>query len=187
MSKKNAKNTATRGPGRPKATVKWPNKKFTLADAVELNNPLTKLTVTKHLKADAKRMGKSLVVRLAEKREPASADGLGRKAFVYVLRSRLDALKNARAVSVNIGSKPHAKATRKPKASTLTKATQTYEDIKAALTAPTPAVTPDPAPVPADPVPPIPVPEPTSESAPTADATTPVAEPVAATAEPVPA
>jgi hypothetical protein len=165
--KKNANSTVARGPGRPKATVKWPNKKFTLADAVELNKPLTKLTVTKHLVSDAKLKGKSLVVKLEERREPASVDGLGRKAYVYVLRSRLVALKTARAVGVSIGTPKSTKArkTRTPNPSTLSQATQTFEDIKAALSAPTPVVMPDPAPT-AEPTPAIietPAPAPVAE------------------------
>jgi len=199
MSKKNATAIAPRGPGRPKAEIKWPAKKFTFADLCEANGTnfetgkgrVTKLTLRKSLDRDmfhviesGKNKGKvdkskprrnSTVVLLDETREPASEAGLGRKSFVYVLRSRLDALKTAKAVSVNVtkASKPAPKA--KVKAATLSSATSTYEDIKAALAAPSVTVA-DVAPV-ADVTPAVVTP--VIES-PVAEVTAPVAEPAPA-------
>lgn len=175
MSKKNATATAPRGPGRPKAEIKWPAKKFTFADLCEANGTdfetgkgrVTKLTLRKSLDRDmfhviesGKNKGKvdkskprrnSLVVLLDETREPASKDGLGRKSFVYVLRSRLDALKTAKAVSVSVTTKANKPGRKANKSATVSSATAAYEDIKAVLAAPSVPMA-DVAPV-ADPTP----------------------------------
>jgi hypothetical protein len=196
MSKKNA--TETRGPGRPKAEIKWPAKKFTFADLCEANGTdfetgkgrVTKLTLRKSLDRDmfhviesGKNKGKvdkskprrnSLVVLLDETREPASKDGLGRKSFVYVLRSRLAALKDAKAVSVSVtkASKPGRKA----KVTGISGATAAYEGIKAVLAAPSAPV----ADAVADTAPVV-------ETAPAAEVAAPVAEATAPVADLTPA
>jgi hypothetical protein len=198
MSKKNATVTP-RGPGRPKAEIKWPAKRFTFADLCDANytdfetgkglkkpdgslGP-TKLTLRKSMDRDmfhviesGKNKGKvdkskarrnSLVVLTDETREPSSEAGLGRKAFVYVLRSRLDTLKTVKAVSVNVTAKTN-KPARRAKAATVSAATQAFEDIKAVLAAPS-----------------APVADPVADSAPVAEAIAQVADP-APVLEPVP-
>ena len=115
---KPAKKTLNAGPGRPKATIKWPAKKFTFADLCVANGvnvetgkgKMTKLTLRKHIAADmfhtktvsgkikvdrTKPRRNSVIVLLDETREPASTNGMGRKCEVYQLRSKRDAAKLA--------------------------------------------------------------------------------------------
>lgn len=145
-----------RGPGRPAYEVKWPTSRFTMADLMERNGVnlktgkgkfCTKLTLVKALARDLAKRGHSFIVKLDETREPNSKSGLGRKTFVYLRRSKLDTLKTARksTATVNVGTK--APKVRTPK---VTSTTADYEAQKAALLAPTPAVTiaPEPAPAP---------------------------------------
>jgi hypothetical protein len=131
-SRNNMKNQ--RGPGRPMAKIKVPGRKFTFADLKEANDHVTPLTLRKFLKRDAARKGKSEICLVKdETREPNSKKGLGRKTFVYILRSKLNALKNASKskVSVPLGDKAPA----------ATPTASNYEATKAALgiTAPTEA------------------------------------------------
>ena len=148
MKNKNA--NENRGPGRPAYVPKVPGRKFTFTDLMELNgvNPKTgkgpncsKLTLDKFLKRDRALKGKSLIVKLDETREPNSKSGLGRKTYVYLRRDKLDTLKTAKVaktkVSVNVGTA----ATKPRKARTVSKSTADYEAQKAALLAPTTAVT----------------------------------------------
>jgi hypothetical protein len=142
-SRNNMKNQ--RGPGRPMASIKVPNRKFTFGDLVEANGHVTPLTLRKFLKRDAARKGKSAICLMKdEHREPNSKKGLGRKTFVYIPRAKLNALKTASKskVSVPLNDKP-AKTPAAAPVST------SYEDTKAALgiTAPAPEATADVAPV----------------------------------------
>ena len=170
------------GPGRPKYQPTFPTRKeWTFLDLMDANNVnpntgkgknCTKLTLTKFLDRDlwirAERRGKkkgkilranahSLVVRLEGVfAEPDSKSGLGRKGFVYSLRAKLNG-KATKPAKVAKAPKAEAK-TRKPRKAKdeLSQATQTYEDIKAVLATPTPAVVvtpaPEPTPAPATPV-----------------------------------
>jgi hypothetical protein len=195
MKNKNA--NANRGPGRPAYVPKIPQSKFTFADFMELNGVdfktgkgpnCSKLTLDKWLKRDKDRKGKSEIVKLDETREPNSKSGLGRKTYVYVRRSKLDTLKSAKVattktkVSVNVGT-----ATAKPrKAKGVSTGTVDYEAQKAALLAPTPAVTITPAPVETAPIAEAPAaetaPEPVTPEPVTAEATqtVPTVDPVTA-------
>ena len=127
------KHNTQRGPGRPMAKIKIPNRKFTFADLKEANDHVTPLTLRKFLKRDAARKGKSEIVLVKdETREPNSKKGLGRKTFVYIPRAKMNTLKTASKSKVTVTiAAPKAPA----------KSTADYEATKAALLAPTPAVT----------------------------------------------
>jgi hypothetical protein len=136
------KNTnAKRGPGRPKYTPIIPKSRFTINDLCEANGVnletgkgklCSRLTLIKHIARDAKRNGKSEIVRLKDTvAQPNSENGLGRKSFVYQLRSKVTA----------------GKSTTKKTPKTANPTTQTYEEQKAALLTPTPAVTIAPEPI----------------------------------------
>lgn len=119
-----------RGPGRPMADINVPNKKFTFADLVEANSHVTPQTLRKFLKRDFARKGKSEIVLVKdETREPNSKQGLGRKTFVYMRRSKMNSLKSARKSTVSIPLAP-------------AKTTADYEATKAALLAPEPITAP---------------------------------------------
>jgi hypothetical protein len=150
MKNKNA--NTNRGPGRPAYEPKVPQSKFTFADFMELNGVnfetgkgpnCSKLTLDKWLKRDKESKGKSMIVKLDETREPNSKNGLGRKTYVYVRRSKLDTLKSAKVatgkskVSVNVGTA----APKARKAKNVSAATSEYEAQKAALLVPAWAVT----------------------------------------------
>lgn len=146
----NPKRSTATGPGRPSYSVKWPKGKFTFQDLCELNGVnfetgkgkfCTKLTLRKHLAADAARKGKSLIVQLDESREPSSANGLGRKVFVYISRESQKAASDRKAAkaSVNVGTakestKAPAKTPRATKGDKVSVQTQKYEALKANIT-----------------------------------------------------
>lgn len=118
-----------RGPGRPMASIKVPNRKFTFGDLAEANGHVTPLTLRKFLKRDAARKGKSEIVLVKdEHREPNSKKGLGRKTFVYIPRAKLNTLKTASKskVSVALNDKPAKKPAAAPNGTS-------YEATKAAL------------------------------------------------------
>ena len=126
-----------RGPGRPKYEPVIPKSRFTMTDLCEANGVnlksgkgknCSRLTLIKFIARDAKRKGHSLIVRLKDTvAEPNSKDGLGRKSFVYQMRSKHDAAKTPRKAKP---AAPHV----------VTQTTVDYESQKAALLAPTPAV-----------------------------------------------
>lgn len=104
----------TRGPGRPMADIKIPNRKFTFADLCEANDHVTPLTLRKFLKRDAARLGKSTIVLLKnESREPDSKKGLGRKTFVYISRARKNALRSIAKSRVSVPLAPDYETTKK--------------------------------------------------------------------------
>jgi len=118
------KNKSQRGPGRPMAEISIPSRKFTFADLVEANEHVTPLTLRKFLKRDFARKGKSEIVLVKdETRESNSKKGLGRKTFVYIRRSKMNALKTAIKSKVSVSIAP-------------AKPTADYEATKAALLAP---------------------------------------------------
>lgn len=96
--KTNKAKTTKASVGRPRFVPDIPKGKFTMRQFCELNgvNPDTgkgekcsKLTLIKFMARDAKRKGMSEIVRLKdETRNPAGEKGLGRKAFVFQLRSK---------------------------------------------------------------------------------------------------
>jgi hypothetical protein len=104
-TKTNTPKTEKHGPGRPKYTPKFPTRaKWTFRDfcmangvnpdtlkAVEEGKGCTGLTLRKFLDRDAARKGNSLVKKLDELAPPENADGLGRKSFLFSLRSKLTA------------------------------------------------------------------------------------------------
>ena len=140
------KNKSQRGPGRPMAEINIPNRKFTFGDLVEANDHVTPLTLRKFLKRDAARKGKSEIVLVKdETREPNSKKGLGRKTFVYIRRSKMNALKIASKSKVTVAVGP--KASKSPKASKAS-TSESYEAKKAALLAPVATITPSEAPAP---------------------------------------
>ena len=108
-------NKSVRKAGRPSAIITFPNKKFTFADLQADNTHVTALTLRKHLSKDmftedgnARR--NSEIVRVKdETREPNHETGLGRKTFVYIKRSRIQAKKPT--VTVNIGTSGDVAAT----------------------------------------------------------------------------
>jgi len=117
---KNAKSKI--GPGRPKAQVNIPNKRFTFEDLKAANTHVTPLTLRKFIKADAGKKNMSLIVRLKdENREPNSAKGLGRKVFVYCPRGKAS-------------TKAPAKASGKSKGNSLKTASQS--DVQVTLATP---------------------------------------------------
>lgn len=116
------KNKTNRGPGRPMAAIKLPNRKFTFADLCEANEHVTPLTLRKFLKRDAARLGKSQVVLVKnETRDPDSKKGLGRKTFVYISRARKATLKNMAKSRVSVS---------------LNNTSESYEKTKEALAQP---------------------------------------------------
>ena len=105
-----SKNTKSvkRGPGRPKAVINIPNKKFTFTDLKEANKHVTPLTLRKFLgrdmfmldeagKPDRNRPRRNSLIVLVrdETREPNHGKGLGRKTFVYLKRTKSAILKSA--------------------------------------------------------------------------------------------
>ena len=105
--KKNTK-SVKRGPGRPKAEITIPNKKFTFTDLKEANKHVTPLTLRKFLgrdmfmldeagKPDRNRPRRNSLIVLVrdETREPNHDKGLGRKTFVYIKRTKAASLKAA--------------------------------------------------------------------------------------------
>lgn len=104
-----------RGPGRPKAEINIPNKKFTFADLMAANTHVTPLTLRKFLANDMfvadkngipdrtkPRRNSTLILVKGEKRAPAGEKGLGRKTLVYIKRTRLNALSTAKKSSVSV-------------------------------------------------------------------------------------
>lgn len=123
--------------GRPKYEIKWPRGKFTFTD-LEVENGVnpktgkgkqcTTLTLRKGLKRELARRSHSVIVLLKDTfADPTSKKGLGRKQFVYQRRVV------ARAEKPVNESAPKAK-------DSVSKATKSYEALKAELLAPTPAV-----------------------------------------------
>ena len=181
------KNSKSNDPGRPQYEIKWPRAKFTFTD-LEIENGVnpntgkgkncTTLTLRKGLKRDQAKRGHSVIVCLKDiLAEPNSKSGLGRKQLVYARRSmaekyanKTSAPRKAKAdVPVNVSTAP---------VDATSQATVDYEAQKAALLAPTPAVTitPDPTPAPVAEV----APEPVTEAAPVAETAPVSAEPVTA-------
>lgn len=153
------KNSKSNGPGRPQYEIKWPRGKFTFTD-LEIENGVnpktgkckncTTLTLRKGLKRDHAKRGHSVIVCLKDiLAEPNSKSGLGRKQLVYARRSMAEKYATAKSaprkakadVSVNVSTAP---------VDAVSQSTVDYEAQKAALLAPTPAVTitPDPTPAP---------------------------------------
>lgn len=167
MSKrKNSKtNKATKHehPGRPMYDPSFPrSKEFTFTDFEVANgvNPktgkgkeCTTLTLRKWLKRDKARLGKSILVQLkGVTAEPNSRKGLGRRAHLFSLRSRVSVTRTPR--------------TQNAPTNDVSQSTKDYEATKAALLAdtsvpvtapvtpePQPEVTPTPAPAPVEAVP----------------------------------
>lgn len=156
---KTMKNKNT-GVGRPKYNVKWPNRKFTMADLMVANevNPktgkgklCTKLTLVKALQRDMfmldAKTGKpdmerprrnSMIVRVKdETREPNSKTGLGRKTYVYIRREKVANVTKDVTKDVTV-------------AKSSPKSTESYEAHKAALLAPVVTIAPAPTPAPAE-------------------------------------
>ena len=158
-SKKQIGSTKHEHPGRPKYAPKFPKRaEFTFIQFMETNdietNPASKkygkgpnctmLTLRKFLTRDAKKLGRSELFRVrGVTAEPNSADGLGRRGYLYSVRAGVKAAKAPRKVK----SAPVVKAAKAPKApkapADLSAATKTYEDIKAILAAPSPAIAPE--------------------------------------------
>ena len=129
---------AKRGVGRPMATIKIPNRKFTFDDLKAENTHVTPLTLRKFIARDMfmcddngkpdrsrPRRNSSIVLVKDDLREPNSAKGLGRKCLVYSLRSKVSAVKTAKT----------------PKVTATADTVSDYEAQKAALLAPEPTVT----------------------------------------------
>jgi hypothetical protein len=152
---KSMKKNATRGAGRPKYQPKYPKSKFTMGDFLDANGVnvntgkgkfCTRLTLVKHLKADQNLGNKSLIVKLDETREPNSKSGLGRKTYVYILRSVLSARKatkrkNAANVHVKIGTPAKTVIPTVP-VNAISPETEAYEAMKDSLTNPSTPATP---------------------------------------------
>ena len=157
------KNSKSNGPGRPQYEIKWPRGKFTFTD-LEIENGVnpktgkgkncTTLTLRKGLKRDQAKRGHSVIVCLKDiLAEPNSKSGLGRKQPVYARRSvaekyatKTSAPRKAKAdVTVNVSTTAPVDA--------VSQSTVDYEAQKAALLAPTPAVTITPEPVAETPAP----------------------------------
>jgi hypothetical protein len=165
------KNSKSNGPGRPKYEIKWPRGKFTFTD-LEIENGVnpktgkgkncTTLTLRKGLRRDQAKRNQSMIVCLKDiLAEPNSKKGMGRKQLVYAPRSIADKCatqpsvprkaktstprKAKTDVTVNVSNTPPTPA------NAVSQSTLDYEAKKAALLAPTPAVTitsdPSPAPV----------------------------------------
>lgn len=156
------KNSKSNGPGRPQYEIKWPRGKFTFTD-LEIENGVnpktgkgkncTTLTLRKGLKRDQAKRGHSVIVCLKDiLAEPNSKSGLGRKQLVYARRSMAEKYATAKSaprkakadVTVDVANTPTAPV------DAVSQGTVDYEAQKAALLAPTPAVTitPDPTPAP---------------------------------------
>lgn len=128
------KNKTSRGPGRPMAVITIPKSKFTFADLEAANPHVTALTLRKFLARDAKKSGRSEIVRLKnESREPDSKKGLGRKTFVYSRRSSVKAAAPAKPIKAK-----SLKTARKSTVSVSMKSDD-YEAKKAAILADAPA------------------------------------------------
>lgn len=166
------RNSTPQGPGRPKYQPVFPTRKewdfLNFLDANGVNpktgkgKNCTKLTLTKFLDRDlwiraesrGKKKGKilranpkSIVVRLANTfSEPESKSGMGRKGFVYSLRAKLTGKPAKAPKTAKVEKTP--RKTRTPKTADLSSATKQYEELKAILATPTPAVTVTPAPAP---------------------------------------
>lgn len=144
-----AKNTST-GPGRPSYNVRWPYNKFTFNQLLENNGVnlktgkgknCSRLTLFKHLQAETKG-AKSLIVKLKDQtREPNSKKGLGRKAFIFIRRDKLDnGLKTAKRSTVTVKLPSAAKSNADYEAQKLALATPTAaEPIASEPVIPTPA------------------------------------------------
>jgi len=163
----NTMKTKQSGPGRPAYVPKLPTKlRWTMLDLQVRNevNPATgkgpncsKLTLVNWLADELANRRSGLVLKVnGETKEPNSKSGLGRKAFVYVLRSRKDELDKtspAPAKPVKTAKKSGLKTAAKSPVSVKLN-TASYEATKAAILAPTPApvvaATPEPAPAPAE-------------------------------------
>ena len=178
-----------KGPGRPAYVPKLPTKlRWTMLDLQLCNkvNPATgkgpncsKLTLVNWLADELANRRSGLVLKVTgETKEPNSKSGLGRKAFVYVLRSRKDELTKDSTPAKTPAKKSGLKTAAKSPVSVKLNTTADYEKAKADLLAPTPApvvaATPEPAPTSADVTP---APAPVAE---TSVASTAPAEPVAA-------
>ena len=125
---KSNKNTK-RGVGRPESKVVWPNGRFTMEQAFQLNGcyatpaRVCTLTVINHLNEDmylidkatgkpdkTRPNSKSVIIRLKDELgETKSEGGLGRKPFIYLRRSQRDAgrksaanLRKAKASTVSV-------------------------------------------------------------------------------------
>ncbi len=170
-SKKNSKTSKSRKantakydhPGRPMYDPSFPRtKEFTFTDFEVANgvNPktgkgkeCTTLTLRKWLKRDKARMGKSILVLLkGVTADPNSRKGLGRRAHLFSLRSKVNTTRTPRVTQ--------------DAPSDVSPETKSYEATKAALLAdtsvpvtapatpePQPEVTPTPAPAPVEAVP----------------------------------
>jgi len=104
-------NKTKRGVGRPESKVVWPNGRFTMEQAFQLNGcyaqpaRVCKLTVINHLNEDMylidKETGnpdktrpnpKSVIIRLKDELgKTKSESGKGRKPYIYLRRSQRDA------------------------------------------------------------------------------------------------
>lgn len=159
------KNSKSNGPGRPRYSVKWPRGKFTFTD-LEIENGVnpksgkgkecTTLTLRKAVKRElGNRRSGAIVLVKDTLAEPNSKSGLGRKQLVYTRRPGVTAQKATAAPR-------KAKVTAPDVTVNVSQATTDYEAQKAALLAPTPAVTitPDPTPAPEA----TPAPEPVAET-----------------------
>lgn len=146
---KNAVAAKHDGPGRPKYTPVFPRgKEWTFTDLMEANGveanlnsknfgkgpKCTMLTLRKFLARDAKKMGRSLIVKVkGVTSEPNSKSGLGRRAYLYSLRTnagvkKVKASEAPEAVSAN-DTVPVAR-------DEVSESTKKYEEIKNILTAP---------------------------------------------------
>ena len=200
-NKKSADTNTKRSPGRPKYTPVIPKSRFTVTDLCEANGVdlktgkgerCSKLTLIKFLARDmyhrfesGKNAGKpnydkprsnSTVVLLEDiVAEPNSEAGLGRKSYVYQLRSKFEASNGNKAAAPKAKTPAPRKSAPKK---TVAEANKTYEATKAAILAPVVAIAPAPAPVPEAPkaevpapvaavTPPAPVPEATPAGVPT--------------------
>lgn len=153
-NKSKSKSNGPGGPGRPQYEIKWPRGKFTFTD-LEVENGVnpetgkgkncTTLTLRKGLKRDLAKRSHSVIAQLdGVLAEPNSKSGKGRKQLVYIRRVKTDAAKTHKGktkadVTVDISSTTDA----------VSQSTTDYEAQKAALLAPTPAVTITPEPTPA--------------------------------------
>jgi hypothetical protein len=146
-----------RSAGRPKYEPIMPKGKFTINDFCESNgvniksgkgDKCSKLTLIKFLARDHKRGGKSVIVKLADVvAEPNSKAGLGRKAYVYQLRTKVA------APAPKVTPKAKVKSPRKAKPTGVTAAVAQYESVKNDILAPVADVASDPVEsTPAEPV-----------------------------------
>ncbi len=165
------KNTQVKqsGPGRPRYSPKFPAKlRWTMLDFQLRNgvNPTTgkgdncsKLTLVKFLADQLRNTRSGLIVKLkGETTAPSSDSGLGRKAFLYTLRSRKDEV-TAKTATVKPKAKKALDTASKSTVSVKIAPAPSYEETKAALglTAPVAEAAPEPV---------APAPMPTAETAP---------------------